>query len=152
MAGHFFDSSALVKLYHAESGTPGVDQIVSAADNLVRISRLTVAELTSAFAIKVRTQSINRDDANLFLRQFRGDVATGKLEIFSVAESEFAMAELLVERYAFDLRLRALDALQLAVALELRNQELVDHFVAADTILCEVARLEGFSVINPEHS
>lgn len=152
MAGHFFDSSALVKLYHAESGTPAVDQIVSAADNLVRISRLTVAELTSAFAIKVRTQSINRDDANLILRQFRGDVATGKLEIFSVAESEFAMAELLVERYAFDLRLRALDALQLAVALELRNQELVDHFVAADTILCEVARLEGFSVINPEHS
>lgn len=152
MVGHFFDSSALVKLYHPEGGTPTVDQIVSTADNLVRISRLTVAELTSAFAIKVRTQSINREDADLFLRQFRGDVATGKLEIFSVAESEFAMAELLVERYAFDLRLRALDALQLAVAMELRNQELVDHFVAADTVLCEVARLEGFSVINPEYS
>ena len=152
MAGHFFDSSALVELYHPEAGTPAVDQIVNSAGNLVRISRLTVAELTSAFAIKVRTQSINREDADLFLRQFRGDVATGKLEIFSVAESEFAMAELLVGRYAFDLRLRALDALQLAVALELRNQELVDHFVAADTVLCEVARLEGFSVINPEHS
>ena len=152
MAGHFFDSSALVKLYHPEAGTPAVDQIVNAAGNLVRISRLTVAELTSAFAIKVRTQSINREDADLFLRLFRGDVATGKLEIFSVAESEFAMAELLVERYAFDLRLRALDALQLAVALELRNQKLVDHFVAADAILCEVAGLEGFSVINPEHS
>ena len=152
MAGHFFDSSALVKLYHPEAGTPAVDQIVNSAGNLVRISRLTVVELTSAFAIKVRTQSINREDADLFLRQFRGDVATGKLEIFSVAESEFAMAELLVGRYAFDLRLRALDALQLAVALELRNQELVDHFVAADTVLCEVARLEGFSVINPEHS
>ena len=143
MAGHFFDSSALVKLYHPEAGTPAVDQIVNAAGNLVRISRLTVAELTSAFAIKVRTQSINREDADLFLRLFRGDVATGKLEIFSVAESEFAMAELLVERYAFDLRLRALDALQLAVALELRNQKLVDHFVAADAILCEVAGLEG---------
>jgi predicted nucleic acid-binding protein len=152
LAGYFFDSSALVKLYHPEGGTPAVDQIVNAADNLVRISRLTVAELTSAFAIKVRTQSISREDANLFLRQFRGDVAAGKLEIFSVAESEFAMAELLVERYAFDLRLRALDALQLAVATELRNQELVNHFVAADTVLCEVARLEGFSVINPEHS
>jgi hypothetical protein len=45
-----------------------------------------------------------------------------------------------------------LDALQLAVALELRNQKLVDHFVAADTILCVVAGHEGFSVINPEHS
>jgi hypothetical protein len=57
---------------------------------------------------------------------------------------------LLVERYAFELRLRAMDALQLAVALELRNQKLVEHFVAGDAILCEVAALEGFSVINPE--
>ena len=57
-----------------------------------------------------------------------------------------------MERYAFDLRLRALDALQLAVALELRNQKLVDHFVAADAILCEVALLEGVPVINPERS
>ena len=152
MAGHFFDSSALVKLYHPEAGTPAVDQIVNAAGNRVRISRLTVAELTSAFAIKVRTQSINRDDADVFLRQFRGDIANGKLEVFSIGEAEFAGAELLVERYAFASRLRALDALQLAVALELRNQKLVDHFVAADTILCEVAGLEGFSVINPEHS
>ncbi len=150
MAGLFFDSSALVKLYHPEAGTPAVDQIVDATDNLVLVSRLTLAELTSAFAIKVRTQSINREDAELFLRQFRGDVATGRLGVFSIAESEFAMAELLVERYAFESRLRALDALQLAVALELRNQKLVDHFVAADAILCEVARLEGFSVINPE--
>lgn len=151
MPGHFFDSSALVKLYHSEVGTPVVDQITSTADNPIRISRLTAAELTSAFAIKVRTQNISREDADLFLRQFRRDIATGKLEVFSVAESEFAVAESLVERYAFDLRLRALDALQLAVALELRNQKLVDHFVAADRVLCEVARLEGFSVINPEH-
>lgn len=152
MAGHFFDSSALVKLYHLEAGTPVVDQIVNEPGNQIRVSRLAAAELTSAFAIKVRTQSINREDAELFLRQFRRDIATGKLEVFSVAESEFAMAESLVERYAFDLRLRALDALQLAVALELRSQALVDHFVAADRILCEVAGLEGFSVINPEYS
>ena len=150
MAGYFFDSSALVKIYHPEVGTPTIDQIVNATDNVIRVSRLTVVELTSAFAIKVRTQSIKREDTDLFLRQFRGDIVSGKLEVFSMAESEFSMADLLVERYAFDFRLRALDALQLAVALELRNQKLVDHFVAADAILCEVAGLEGFSVINPE--
>jgi hypothetical protein len=69
-----------------------------------------------------------------------------------VVRKKFNASDLLVERYAFASRLRALDALQLAVALELRNQKLMDHFVAADTILCEVAELEGFSVINPEHS
>ena len=135
-----------------EAGTQVVDQIIDDTNNRVRVSRLATAELISAFAIKVRTQSISRDDADVFLRQFRGDIATGKLEVFSIREAEFAGAELLVERYAFVSRLRALDALQLAVAMELRNQKLVDHFVAADTILCEVAGLEGFSVINPEHS
>jgi uncharacterized protein len=152
LAGYFFDSSALVKLYHAEAGTPAVDQIVNAVGNLIRVSRLTVAELTSAFAIKVRTKSISREDAEFFLRQFRRDIANGKLEVFSIGESAFTATELLVERYAFTSRLRALDALQLAIALELRNRKLLDHFVAADAILCEVAGLEGFSVINPEHS
>ena len=152
MAGYFFDSSALVKLYHPEVGTPAVDQIVNTADNVVRVARLTIAELTSAFAIKVRTQSIGRDDADVFLRQFRADIASGKLEIFSIGDAEFSRAELLVERYAFSSRLRALDALQLAVALELRNQKLVDYFVGADAILCEVGGIEGLAVINPEHS
>jgi uncharacterized protein len=152
LPGYFFDSSALVKLYHPETGTSAVDQVANTAGNLIRISRLTVAELTSAFAIKVRTQSISRGDADAFLRQFRRDITAGKLEVFSIGEAEFTAAELLVERYAFESRLRALDSLQLAVALELRNQNLVNQFVAADAVLCEVARLEGFSVINPEHA
>ncbi len=150
MAGHFLDSSALVKLYHAESGTPAIERIVNSPDSVARISRLSIAELTSAFAIKVRTQSINGTTLTSSCADFEVMSRIGKLEVFSIGESEFSMTELLVERYAFDSRLRALDALQLAVALELRTQKLVDHFVAADTILCEVARLEGFSVINPE--
>ena len=152
MAGYFFDSSALVKLYHAEAGTATVSQIVNITGNQIRVSRLTVAELTSAFAIKARTQSINREDADLFLRQFREDVTSGMLEVFSIGETEFALAELLLERYGFGSRLRSLDALQLAAASELRNRKLVDHLMAADAVLCEVARLEGFSVINPEHA
>jgi predicted nucleic acid-binding protein len=150
LAAYFFDSSALAKLYHPEAGTPAVDQIIQAAENKIRISRLTVVELPSVFAIKVRTQFINRDDARVFLRQFREDIISGKFDVFAVRETEFAAAERLIERYAFDLRLRALDALQIAVALSLKSQALVDHFVAADKILCEVAGLEGFSVVNPE--
>lgn len=150
MAGYFFDTSALVKLYHREAGTALVDRIVQAPGTRILISRLTGSELTSAFAIKVRTLALDREDAELLLRQFREDIVSGKLEVFSVSESEFVVTEQLVERYAFEFRLRALDALQLAVACELRNQNLVDHFVAADKVLCEVAAVEGFAVINPE--
>jgi len=141
-----------VKLYHAEVGTPVVDELLNAADNLVRISRLAPAELISAFAIKVRTQLISREDADIFLRQFQSDLVARKVEIFSIEESAFTIAEWLIQRYAFELRLRALDALQLAIAIELRDRDLVDFFVAADKVLCEVAGLEGFSVINPERS
>lgn len=109
-----------------------------------------MAELISAFAIEVRTQAITRNDADLFRRQFRQDIATGRLEVFSVGEAEFSFAELLLEHHAFNLRLRALDALQLAVAMGLRSRGMVDYFVGADKALCEVAGHEGLPVINPE--
>lgn len=86
----------------------------------------------------------------MFLRQFREDIAARKFEVFAVREAEFAQAERLLEQYAFDFRLRALDAIQIAVALGLKGQGLVDRFVAADKVLCEVAALEGFAVLNPE--
>jgi predicted nucleic acid-binding protein len=151
LAGYFFDTSALAKFYHPEIGTPEVDEIMKASGTTIRISRLSVVELSSVFAIKVRTQFISREDAQLLLRQFKEDVVSRKYEVFGVGESEFALAERLVDQYAFDLRLRTLDAVQLAVALGLRRQGLIDRFAAADKILCEVAALEGFSVFNPEH-
>jgi hypothetical protein len=102
------------------------------------------------FAIKVRTKFISRDDALALARQFREDLVTGRVEVFGIREAEMKRAEQLIERYALDLRLRALDAIQVAVALALRDQNFTDYFVAADKVLCEVATLEGFSVINPE--
>ena len=46
--------------------------------------------------------------------------------------------------------LRTLDALQLAAALWLKDQQQLDHFLCADHRLCEGAQQEGLSVINPE--
>jgi hypothetical protein len=85
------------------SKIPGtsVDRIIQAADNRIRISRLTVVELPSVFAIKVRTEFINRDDARVFLRQFREDIISQKFEVFAMRETEFAAAERLIERYAY---------------------------------------------------
>ena len=151
MSGYFFDTSALAKLYHPEIGTPKVVEIVEAVGVQIRISRLTVVELRSVFAIKVRTQVVTQEDVSLLLRQFQEDVVSRKFQIFAVQESEFALAERLIEQYAFDKPLRTLDAVQLAVALGLKSQGLIDHFVAADAALCEVAALEGLSVLDPEH-
>ncbi len=45
LAGYFFDSSALVKLYHPEAGTRAVDQIVDEPDSLVRTVRRKMANV-----------------------------------------------------------------------------------------------------------
>ena len=62
-----------------------VHQVVNSSTNIIRISRLTPAELTSAFAIKVRTGAIYREDAILFVHQLRTDIAIGRLEVFSIS-------------------------------------------------------------------
>jgi predicted nucleic acid-binding protein len=59
-------------------------------------------------------------------------------------------AERLIGRYNFTRPLRTLDALQLAIALELSQHELLDSFVVADKRLSEVAAAEGLTVLNPE--
>ena len=46
-------------------------------------------------------------------------------------------------------QLRTLDAIQLAVALHFHRSFPLDHFVCADRRLCDVARLEGLSVVQP---
>jgi hypothetical protein len=45
-----------------------------------------------------------------------------------------------------------LDALQLAVALDLAGQNLLDRFVVADQSLATVAAAERLKVVNPETS
>jgi predicted nucleic acid-binding protein len=150
LAGYFFDSSALAKLYHPEIGAATVERIVQEPASAIQISRLTVVELPSVFAIKVRTNFITREDSRALLRQFREDIVSGKFEVFGMRDSELYVAEGLIEQYAHDLRLRAMDSIQVAVALALKAQGSVEHFVTADRVLCNVAAMEGFSVINPE--
>ena len=46
-------------------------------------------------------------------------------------------------------RFRTLDALQLAVALDLSRRGMTEYFICADTRLCETAQEEGLLIINP---
>jgi len=70
--------------------------------------------------------------------------------VFAVTDFNYRQAEQLIDRHGRQCRLRALDALQLAVALDLLEQHVIEQFVAADQVLCHVAAREGLSVTNPE--
>ena len=150
MADNFFDTSALGKHYHPEVGTPRVDQLLADAGTLQFVSRLTVVEIFSVFAKKVRTGVISLTDFQLLSRLFRRDVRKRVLQVVRVTSPHFEAAEQLIRRLSPAQNLRTLDAIQLAVALDLKARGLVTQFVCADQRLCAIAASEGLIVINPE--
>jgi hypothetical protein len=150
MPDNFFDTSALGKHYHQELGTPKVDQLLADPGSRHFISRLTVVEMQSVFAKKVRTGVLSLADFQLLGRRFRGDVRRRTFRVVRITAAHFESAERLIRRLAPSQNLRTLDALQLAVALDLKGQGLVGQFVCADQSLCTIATAEGLSVVNPE--
>ena len=150
MAHIFFDSSALGKHYHHELGTPRVDQLLSEPSHRPIITRLTVVEIQSIFAKKVRTGLITQADFQLLCRRFRGDVRRRKLLVVRLTSPYFQAAEQLMRRLGPTKNFRTLDALQLAAALDLHAKAQMDQFICADHALCAVASAEGLTVTNPE--
>lgn len=150
MARYFFDSSALAKRYHPEIGTPKVFSIFGEPGREVRISKLSFLEIQSVFAMKVRGGVISRGEAGVQRARLMADIAAGEIEVCSLTADLFTDAAQLIGRHSFSHRLRTLDALQLAVALDLSKQGLLDQFVVSDRALAEVATIEGLVVLNPE--
>jgi predicted nucleic acid-binding protein len=148
MANACIDTSALVKYYHPEEGTQEVTQIIEEPISRHYISRLSLVETVSAFAVKFRLGNIDEQGFVDLRRRFFRVVGQSRFRIMPVTTSRYQAAMQLIEKH-FRIRLRTLDALQLAVALALYHQGMVDHFVCADHRLCEMAIEEGLSVINP---
>ena len=100
--------------------------------------------------MKVRSGVLERKAAGMQRARLLLDVAAGDIEVYGVIEDHFVTAERLIGRHGFAHRCELSTRSQLAVALDLTTQGLVDHFVVADQPLGEVAALEGLKVINPE--
>jgi len=150
MATYLLDSSALSKHYHAEIGTENVDALLQEPAAQHFISRLTVVEIHSVFARKVRTHVLTEADFALLRAQLANDILRRQLRVLRMADGHYEDAERLLRKHALTKSLRTLDALQLAVALDLRRRGRLDHFVCADHRLSGVAHEEGISIINPE--
>jgi uncharacterized protein len=145
----FIDSSALIKYYHNEIGSPKVQDLLAEARSEHFISRFTLVELLSGLAKKVRMGLISAQDLGQIHRRFRADINMRLLRPIRMLNSHFESAGQLILKHGISRRLRALDAIQLAVALHLHQTTPVDHFVCADQDLCTIASLEGLAVINP---
>ena len=151
MPNYFLDTSALAKRYHKENGSEYMDRILEQSGSRSLISNLSIVELESVLAIKMRTGQINQQSLEIARRRFRADLARQRLLVApSVSESHFQRARKLLVQYGVTEGLRTLDALQLAIALDLRQMRRITVLVAADQRLCRVSLLAGCPATNPE--
>jgi len=150
MANNFFDSSALGKHYHVEVGSPKVEALLLEPGVQHFISRLGAVEMLSVFAGKVRSGAIALPDFERMRRRFLTELTTRVLQVARMTAFYYQEAERLVRKHGPGQRLRTLDALQLAVALDLRRRGRIDRFICADRNLLAVAKLEGLIVVDPE--
>jgi predicted nucleic acid-binding protein len=106
----YLDSSALVKRYVVEIGSPEVVQAIAQADTTgtVVIAR---AEVVAAFAKAMRTSALTQDEAQICLQRFRRDWP--HLVRNRVTEATVARADQLAWQY----QLRGYDAVHLAAAV-----------------------------------
>ena len=152
MPGDFLDTSALAKHYHAEVGSAEVDRLWNDPANNLFISRLSALEIISVFASKVRAGTISIADFDNLRRRFLADLTkTKRLLGTRLLVAHYQEAERLLRVHGTTRRLRTLDALQIAVALDLHRKSAIQRIVAADKDLLAVAALEGLGVLNPEH-
>lgn len=134
----YLDTSALVKLYVDEEGSPQARAAVEAAD-AVATSRVAFAEAHAAFAAAARLGRITAAEraaiAALFRMDWRAYVVVGVTQ---------PLVELAAE-LALDYGLRGFDAIHLASAVLLRQRVGGDvRFLAWDKRLVSAAETLGF--------
>ena len=150
MPRYFFDTSALVKHYHAEVGTLEVRALLTEPSAECVISRLATVETLSGFAGKVRTGALSTTAFAALRGKFLADVKRRVVLPIRVVNAHYQLAASLICHHGMSLQVRTLDAIQLAVAIRLHEGLPIDRFVCADQRLCAIAAFEGLVVFNPE--
>jgi len=141
----FVDSSALVKRYRNEAGSPSVADLFNRADRII-ISRLTALEVSAALVRRGRVAGVLPGDviATLAILDRNTQNSFHVVELDSVVINR---AVLLTRRYG----LRAADAIQLSSALftndETRPAQLI--VLASDKELNTAAAAEGLKTLDP---
>lgn len=142
---YYFDTSALVKIYHWETGSETVRALYDSATVQIVISNLAIPETFSTFQRKRRDRLISKKDTVAVTRRFFADI-TARFKVIPLGQQHILVTLDLIERQG----LRTLDALHLASALLSRPLKVT--FVCADNQLIDAAIREGLVGLNPEQT
>jgi uncharacterized protein len=152
---YYFDSSAWVKAYITETGTPWVTTVfnagVSRGQPLYQISSASIAlvEVAAAIGRHERAGKISASNKQELFRRLVSDGENRASQLNLSNDILYLAAELTQRR-----PLRGFDAIHLATALVLNQRCITAElppliFVSADISLCACAAAEGLAVDNP---
>ena len=150
VAAYFVDSSALVKRYVRETGTAWVRRLTRRNPaTVIYIAHITVVEVTCAVARRRQGKTLTSPRASSILHRFRQHLA-GRYVVIEVTPALLDDAMRLGNTHA----LRAYDAVQLAVALEVNRSHQAGGsgpiaLISGDRALNDAATVEGLSVDDP---
>ncbi len=150
MSAYFFDSSALVKRYIAETGSVWVTQLTAPqSGNRIYVASITAVEVVAAITRKKKGNHVSAANAAAAIARFRHDLAND-LRVFDLTPAVLASAMSLAEKHA----LRGYDAVQLAVALAIHHERIGLNLpsltlIASDSALNAAAGSEGLPADDP---
>ena len=149
---YFLDSSALIKRYVVEIGSPWIKTLTdSQTGNSLLLVRITWVEVLSAFARRQREGGITAAEVTALIAKFRSEF-NSRYRVIEVDRALVERAGELIVQYP----LRAYDAVQLAAALRVQSvltsiPETQLIFVSADNRLLDIAQSAGLAIDNPNN-
>ena len=151
MSVYFWDTSALAKYYHKENGSDYVEGLFESPANKHFVSEVTLVEMLSITAPKVRSGDLQKPDFYMYRKVFQQDIRDKLLLVLKLDSAVVERAQTLVAKHGMTkgVGLRTLDAMQLASAMFLQERRL-RRFVTSDKRLLVAAKEESFGLVDPE--
>jgi predicted nucleic acid-binding protein len=142
---YYFDTSALVKVYHTEAGSATVQSMYHGTDEII-ISELGKIEYLSTVHRKYREREISHDALLALIAKFEADLQQRYTVLrFSLLVIDEAWDFL--HRFAETRGLKTLDSLQFAFFAI--YCDVTTQFVCADATLGDIVKKEGYQVVTP---
>lgn len=140
---YFFDTSAVVKLYHQEAGSDRILPLYKGGEAIV-ISELSKVEFVSTVHKKLRTGEITAATLDAVISRFFAD-CTGRFVVIHVASFIVDAALDIMNIHGRANHLYSLDALQIATLSIIEEEDTI--FVCADRRLTALVKTIGTPVL-----
>jgi len=141
----FFDTSALIKFFHEETGTAIATDLITNPENIICVSDLIRLEFISALQRRYRNKEIDGRSLNEAISGFYEEYS--RFHVEPLGHGVLQEAEELLKRHGKTYGLRTLDALHLSTFILIKEDDWI--FVASDDNLIPVAKAIGGKTLNP---